>query len=166
MDMATLHDLPWRADIEFQHIICRVGCVPNCIGAIAMNSPSPSRSVWTAIGRGARGRCPSCGGTKLFHQFLKPIAECTHCGQDWTHQQADDFPAYVSIFLTGHLLAPPVVLLVKTVDLSVGALLALILPAAITMTLGLLQPAKGTIIAIQWWFGLHGFQSRKDFGSD
>jgi uncharacterized protein (DUF983 family) len=127
---------------------------------------SSPRSVWTAIGRGVRSRCPSCGGTKLFRKFLKPIAQCTRCGQDWTHQQADDFPAYVSIFLTGHLLAPPVVVLVKTTDLSIGALLALILPAAATLMIGLLQPAKGAIIAIQWWFGLHGFQPQKDRRSD
>jgi hypothetical protein len=23
--------------------------------------------------------------------------------------------------------------------------------------IGLLQPAKGAIIALQWWFGMHGF---------
>jgi uncharacterized protein (DUF983 family) len=25
------------------------------------------------------------------------------------------------------------------------------------MMLGMLQPAKGGVIALQWWFGMHGF---------
>ena len=60
---------------------------------------------WAAILRGLRGRCPRCGEARLFMRFLKPIPHCPQCGQDWTHQQADDFPAYVSIFVTGHLMA-------------------------------------------------------------
>ncbi|WP_405053458.1 DUF983 domain-containing protein [Sphingopyxis sp. BE235] len=43
--------------------------------------------------RGARGRCPRCNEAKLFHRFLKPVLICSACAQDWTHQQADDFPA-------------------------------------------------------------------------
>src|SRR3546814_8186909 len=54
-------------------------------------------SGWEAMARGARGRCPRCNDAKLFHRFLKPVATCPRCRQDWTHQQADDFPAYVSI---------------------------------------------------------------------
>jgi uncharacterized membrane protein YfcA len=28
---------------------------------------------------------------------------------------------------------------------------------ALALMIGLLQPAKGAIIALQWWFGMHGF---------
>ncbi|MFT4026188.1 MAG: DUF983 domain-containing protein [Novosphingobium sp.] len=110
-----------------------------------------------AVKRGAIGRCPRCGGTRLFPRFLKPIARCEACGQDWTPQQADDFPAYVAIFVTGHLLAPLIIALVKGTGLSVGALMAIILPLAIIMMIAIIQPAKGAIIAIQWWFSMHGF---------
>jgi hypothetical protein len=27
--------------------------------------------------------------------------------------------------------------------------------------IGLLQPAKGAIIAVQWWFGMHGFRKER-----
>lgn len=107
--------------------------------------------------RGARGRCPRCGEAKLFLRFLKPRPHCPACGQDWTYQQADDFPAYVSIFVTGHLMAPLIIALVRDAGLSVTALVVIILPLAVTMMIGLLQPAKGAIIALQWWFGMHGF---------
>lgn len=122
--------------------------------------PVSPGTVWAAIGRGVIGRCPSCGQGKLFRRFLKPVLQCPRCQEDWSPQQADDFPAYVAIFLTGHILAPIIIALVKSSGLSVGALLAIVVPLAIVLMIGLLQPAKGAIIAVQWWFGMHGFLRR------
>lgn len=116
---------------------------------------------WAAILRGVRGRCPRCGEARLFMRFLKPIPHCPHCGQDWRHQQADDFPAYVSIFVTGHLMAPLIIALTRDADLSVPVLMALLLPLALILMIGLLQPAKGVIITLQWWFGMHGFRKER-----
>lgn len=79
------------------------------------------------------------------------------CAQDWTHHRADDFPAYVSILLTGHIMAPVIVALVRA-DLSMLALVSVILPLALLLMISLLQPAKGGIIALQWWLGMHGFE--------
>lgn|SRR3546814_4003377 len=114
-----------------------------------------------AIYRGVRGRCPRCGGAKLFRAFLKPVDHCSACRQDWTHQQADDFPAYVSIFLTGHIMAPIIIALVKDTSLSLPALAAIILPLMVGLMILFLQPAKGAIIALQWWFGMHGFTKER-----
>lgn len=118
-------------------------------------------SVWVAVFRGLRGRCPRCGEARLFMRFLKPIPHCPHCGQDLTHQQADDFPAYVSIFVTGHLMAALIIALTQNADLSVAAVLAIVLPIASILMIGLLQPAKGAIIGVQWWFGMHGFRKER-----
>ena len=63
-------------------------------------------SAWAALARGLRGRCPRCGEARLFRRWLKPLASCPACAVDWMPQQADDFPAYISILVTGHLLAP------------------------------------------------------------
>ncbi|MDR2857104.1 MAG: DUF983 domain-containing protein [Novosphingobium sp.] len=114
-------------------------------------------TAWAAIGRGLLCRCPRCDQAKLFLRFLKPIPACPHCGQDWTHQRADDFPAYIAIFVTGHILAPIIIALARDTALSVTAMLAIIMPLAIVLMIGLLQPAKGATIALQWWFGMHGF---------
>jgi uncharacterized protein (DUF983 family) len=116
---------------------------------------------WVAALRGARNRCPRCHEAKLFLRFLKPIQSCPDCGQDWTHQSADDFPAYLSILLTGHLMAPLVIVLVKNTDLPMPALVAIILPLTMILMINLLQPAKGAIIAAQWWFGMHGFRKER-----
>lgn len=114
-----------------------------------------------AILRGLQGRCPRCGEARLFGRFLKPIARCPHCTQDLTHQQADDFPAYLSILVAGHLLAPLIIALTRDAGLSIAALMAIIIPLAIVLLIALLQPAKGAVIALQWWFGMHGFRAER-----
>ncbi|WP_336960723.1 DUF983 domain-containing protein [Sphingobium aquiterrae] len=52
--------------------------------------------------------------------------------------------------------------IVKDADLFVGARVAIIVPVAMVLMIGLLQPAKGAIIAGQWWFGMYGFQPCRD----
>ncbi|WP_341785919.1 DUF983 domain-containing protein [Sphingobium vermicomposti] len=99
-------------------------------------------------------------------RFLKPVRQCPHCHQDWTPQQADDFPAYVSILITGHLMAPVIIALVRDTQLPLGALVAIVLPLAIILMIALLQPAKGAIIAVQWWFGMHGFTRERQEAVD
>lgn len=118
-------------------------------------------SGWAAVLRGLRGQCPRCGSARLFMQFLKPFPRCSSCEQDWTHQQADDFPAYISIFVTGHLLVPVIISLVRDAEISLSMLAAIIFPLASVLMIGLLQPAKGAVIAVQWWFGMHGFQRER-----
>lgn len=110
-----------------------------------------------ALLRGLRGTCPRCARAKLFRRWLKPYDACPACRVDWTPQRADDFPAYISILLTGHLLAPLIIALVVEWDVGPAALAAIILPATVGLMLGLLQPAKGAVIALQWWHGLNGF---------
>lgn len=114
-------------------------------------------SVWTAILRGARGTCPRCGAKHLFARYLKPTTLCPGCGQDWTLHQADDFPPYVSIIVTGHVMAP-VMIEIGSSDLPLWAMIALSVAIASVLMIGLLQPAKGGIIALQWWNGMHGFK--------
>ena len=114
-----------------------------------------------ALARALRGRCPRCGEASLFGRWLKPRPACPACGQDWTPQRADDFPAYIAILVTGHLLAPVIIAMVADFQLSPGAIAAILLPLSVGLMLGLLQPAKGGVIAAQWWHGLHGFSRER-----
>lgn len=107
--------------------------------------------------RGALGKCPRCGQARLFPKWLKSVDSCPDCGQDWTHQRADDFPAYIAILVTGHLIAPLIIALSLDFDLGPLAMTAILIPLALVMMLGMLQPAKGGVIAAQWWNGLNGF---------
>ena len=69
--------------------------------------------------------------------------------------------AYISIFVTGHLLAPVLIVLASDFALSSTAILAIILPLAVAFMLLTLQPAKGAVIALQWWHGMHGFRAER-----
>ncbi|WP_374531347.1 DUF983 domain-containing protein [Novosphingobium sp.] len=112
----------------------------------------------SAILRGIKGKCPRCGEAKLFARFLKPVACCPACGQDWTLHRADDFPPYVSIIITGHVMAPVIIELAGNTNWPMWLKLAVCVAIATVLMIGLLQPAKGGIIALQWWNGMHEFK--------
>lgn len=114
-----------------------------------------------ALLRGLRGRCPRCNAAPLFRQWLKPVDTCAHCRFDWSVQQADDFPAYIGIFIVGHLLAPVVIMMIGTFGLSAWLTLAIILPVAIIMLIAMLQPVKGGVIAFLWWQGIGAFKRER-----
>ena len=118
-------------------------------------------TFWDAALRGVRCKCPRCGEGRLFRKWLKPLDRCPVCTLDLTPQQADDFPAYIAILVTGHIMAPLIIAL--SLDFAMGplAMTAVLVPLALVMMLGMLQPAKGGVIATQWWFGLHGFMKER-----
>lgn len=122
--------------------------------------PVRPRTFWEAVSRGLRNTCPRCGETRLMPRFLKPAAHCHSCGLDLTPQQADDFPAYISMIVTGHLMAP-VVIAMAMAGWSTGLMASTLIPGAMALMLGLLQPAKGAVIAVQWWNGMHGFAKER-----
>lgn len=110
-----------------------------------------------ALWRGIRGKCPRCGGTHLFARFLKPVERCRMCGQNWTLHAADDFPPYIAILLTGHIMAPVIIELGLHTGLPGWAMMLGVAVMAVMLLGAFLQPAKGAVIALQWWLGLQGF---------
>jgi uncharacterized protein (DUF983 family) len=116
-----------------------------------------------ALVRDAKGKCPRCGEAALFRTWLKPVEASGHCRQDLSIQQADDFPAYIGIFVVGHLLAPVVIAMIGTFHVSAWLTLAINLPVAVVMLLAMLQPVKGAVIAFLWWHGMGAFtQERRE----
>lgn len=114
-----------------------------------------------AMKRGFFGRCPACGEGKLFRAFVKVTDHCEKCGEVFRHHRADDFPAYLVIVLVGHIIVPLTmwVEIAYSPDYWVHALLWA--PLVIVMSLGLLQPIKGAVVALQWEMGMHGFAEAK-----
>ena len=121
------------------------------------NRPDLPRNLRGALLRGVKGQCPRCDGARLFRKFLKPVDHCPACHQDWTLHRADDLPPYISILITGHVLAPVIIYFAAVSTIPMWAAMAICLVLAIVMMLALLQPAKGAAIALQWWNGMHGF---------
>lgn len=95
-------------------------------------------------------RCPRCGKGPLFKGYLKVAPRCSACDLDLAFADSGDGPAIFVIFLV----APIVVLLAMVV----GALfnppplvhLALWIPTTIVLSLALLPPFKGVLVALQY----------------
>jgi len=107
--------------------------------------------------RGLRRRCPNCGDGGLFDGYLKVRDRCPACGEDLHHHRADDGPAYLTILVVGHLMAPLIHVvfthfrpdpLVMATFLSVGC---------VALSLYLLPRLKGLVVNIQWSRRMHGF---------
>ncbi|MCI5075817.1 DUF983 domain-containing protein [Oricola sp.] len=126
------------------------------------NPAQPSRPVFAAIKRGFAGRCPNCGEGKLFCGFAKPVDTCAHCGEELHHQRADDFPAYLNIFIVGHVVVGAFTLAEVLTDWSSWLHLAIWAPMTVIMALVLIQPIKGAVIGFQWANYMHGFGGEDD----
>jgi len=119
------------------------------------------RNPATALGRGFRGKCPACGEGRMFRAFLKVADACPACGEELHHHRADDFPAYLVTVLTGMLLVPVVLAVEMNVEPPIWLSVSLWPAIAFVMAMLLLQPVKGTVVALQWYAGLHGFEAAK-----
>lgn len=120
------------------------------------------RSVWRAMGRGFKGRCPHCGEGKLFGAFLKVNDSCAACGEEYHHHRADDLPAYIVIVIVGHLVVSKFMIVQATLDLPMWAHMMIWGPLTIFLSVALLQPVKGAVVGLQWALKIHGFGGEKD----
>jgi uncharacterized protein (DUF983 family) len=118
------------------------------------------RNVWTALKRGFRGRCPRCGQGKLFRAFLKVDDHCSVCQLDFTPHRADDLPAYLVIVIVGHIVVPTILWIETDYSPSIALQLSIYLPLTLILSLALLQPVKGAVVAIQWALRMHGFDEQ------
>ncbi len=115
------------------------------------------RDIAQSMKRGALGRCPHCDQGKLFRAFLKPVDHCQVCGEDYTHQRADDLPAYLSIVLVGHIVIGGFMMTDLVWTWSNWTHLAIWTPLTLILALATIQPIKGAVIGLQWAARMHGF---------
>jgi uncharacterized protein (DUF983 family) len=123
---------------------------------------SPRRDWITAMRRGAAGRCPHCGQGRLFHSFLKVADHCGVCRTIFHHHRADDLPAYVVIFIMGHLVIGGMVSAETYGDWPIWWHVMLWPFLTLVGSLLLLQPVKGAIVGLQWALRMHGFGHQPD----
>ncbi len=116
-----------------------------------------TRALVPALGRGWRGRCPSCGGGPMMGGYLHVRPSCPSCGEELHHHRADDAPAWATIVIVGHLLVP--VLLFVESNFAPPLWLHWAVWPAVTLglTMWLLPRVKGAIVAMQWAWRMHGF---------
>lgn len=120
------------------------------------------RSLLQDLGRGLACKCPNCGEGALFSSFLKINERCPVCSEEFHHHRADDFPAYIVILLVGHIMVPFALVLEDLFAPPMWVHFAVTLPLALGLCLGLLQPVKGVVVALQWHMGMHGFRQARE----
>lgn len=118
--------------------------------------PAP-RSWKAAAFNGFTRHCPCCGQGQLFSGYLTVQSTCSSCGLELHHQRADDAPPYLTIFVVGHVIIPLMLAVEKIWHPALWIHFSLWLPLTLFLALWLLPRVKGTVIGLQWAFGMHGF---------
>jgi len=120
---------------------------------VTNNNPA---SVWRVVIRSLLGRCPKCGQGNLFAGYLKQVEQCAVCGEVLGHIRADDGPAWLTILLMGHIFAIFLLGFSPKVSWPNWAIMAVIMPATLALTLVILPRAKGFFIGMIWRSGCAG----------
>jgi uncharacterized protein (DUF983 family) len=124
------------------------------------------RDPVTAVRRGFIGRCPQCGEGRMFRAYLKVVDKCSVCGEDLSHQRADDAPAYVTMLIVGHFMVAGILAADEVWPNAPIFPLALAWSLLTGLcSLALLPRVKGALVGYQWAMRMHGFGGpEKEFG--
>lgn len=115
------------------------------------------RALWPALRRGFLRRCPRCGTGPLLRSYLKVRHSCPVCRQELHHHRADDGPAYLTILLVGHLMAPLLHFTFVTWRPDPLVLFTIFAVGCVALSLYLLPRLKGVVVAFQWARRMGGF---------
>lgn len=96
---------------------------------------------------GARGRCPACGQGALFEGFLRVARNCAVCGHDLSASDSGDGPAVFVILVVGFVAVFGALITEILYQPPVWVPLAIWIPLAAGLSLALLRPMKGLMIA-------------------
>lgn len=118
---------------------------------------SPKRPLKQALLRGITCKCPSCGKASIFDGPLSVKQSCEVCGEDLSHHQADDLPAYLNIFIVGHIVIGFSMVMMRYKYFDLWTTTFLTAAMCILAGLALMRPLKGMVVASQWALGMHGF---------
>ncbi|MEM6759361.1 MAG: DUF983 domain-containing protein [Pseudomonadota bacterium] len=126
----------------------------------AHHAETEQRPLWTALLRGWRRRCPRCGGAPLLKGYLKVRSTCSACKLDYSHHRADDGPAYLTILIVGHLMAPLLHIVFVAWRPEPLILFTIFAVGCVGLSLYLLPRLKGAVVGFQWARAMGGFGTR------
>ena len=108
------------------------------------------KSLWTGLKRGMRLRCPNCGKGRLLRGYLTIRSPCEVCSNDNTIYPSDDFPPYLTIFVTGHVVIALFIWTDNVYAPSPWLEVVIWLPVTLLMCLVLLPFMKGVAVGLCW----------------
>ena len=130
--------------------------------AETLSDPMDDRPLKPALWRGWQRLCPACGKGPMLEGYLKVRPACPTCGEDFSHHRADDGPAYLTILIVGHLMAPLLMWAFVESRPSPVTLATVFAIGCISLSLYLLPRLKGGLVALQWAKRMHGFGTGHD----
>ena len=120
------------------------------------------RPLGLALRRGWQCRCPNCGAGPMLRSYLKVRDTCPVCGEALYHQRADDGPAYLTILVVGHILAPLIYFAFVKYRPEPIVMASVFTTLTVALALFLLPRFKGMLVALQWAKRMHGFGGSPD----
>jgi uncharacterized protein (DUF983 family) len=99
---------------------------------------------------GMRGLCPRCGRGRLFEGYLKVAPRCANCGLDFSFADSADGPAVFIMLVVGFIVVGLAFLLEFAFHPPYWLHALLWVPLTLILSLGLLRPLKGWLIAQQY----------------
>lgn len=118
---------------------------------------TPGANVWKA---GLQGRCPRCGEGRLFRGFLKLEERCDSCGLMLSELNAADGPAFFAMSFVGIFVGFAALFVEVAYSPPVWVHLLIWLPTIAVLSLLLLRPLKGIMVAQT--FRHRAFEARHD----
>jgi uncharacterized protein (DUF983 family) len=117
------------------------------------------RPLRPALLRGWRQCCPNCGGGPMMDGYLSVRDTCPACGEQLHHHRADDMPAWATIVIVGHVIAPLLLSVESGFRPEMWVHFAIWPALTIGLTLWLLPRIKGAVVGMQWAWRMHGFDT-------
>ncbi len=111
---------------------------------------SPETSLGSTIRRGIVGSCPACGQGKLFRGYLTLAERCNSCGLNYSFADAGDGAIIFVILVAGFILVGGALFVEVRYAPPYWVHAIIWGPLAILVTLGLLRPFKGVLVALQF----------------
>jgi len=106
--------------------------------------------IWPSVLRGLRGRCPHCGGGRLFDGFLSLRPKCESCGLDYRFADSGDGPAIFVILGAGFIVVFAALIVEVLYRPPFWLHAVLWVPLILLTTLAPLRVIKGLLIALQY----------------
>ncbi|MEL6702057.1 MAG: DUF983 domain-containing protein, partial [Pseudomonadota bacterium] len=82
---------------------------------------------------------------------------CGSCGTEFHHHRADDGPAWLTMLVVGHLMAPLLHIVFVEFRPEPLVLFGVFATGCVGLSLYLLPRIKGAMIGFQWSRRMHGF---------
>lgn len=102
------------------------------------------------VAAGLACRCPKCGEGPLFCGFLRVCPRCEACGFDLARADSGDGPAVFIILIVGFIVCFSALATEIAFHPPVWLHFLIWLPLGAILSLALLRPFKGVLIALQF----------------